>query len=91
MPKGPIDEDAGKGAVESDSPEQTTNVSRTGENGHRTEDPLVKSSDSDYPEPGQNEEHTGEPQNHNQLHDDSGCSSKGTSQHQNPGHSQKQN
>jgi hypothetical protein len=73
MTKNTIDEDAGKGAVESDSPGQTTNVSRTGESGHRTEDPLVKSSDSDYPETGQNEEHSGEPHNHNQLQDDSGC------------------
>ena len=47
-----------------------------GQSGHRTEDPLVKSSDSDFPEPGQNEEHTGEPENHNQLKDDSGCSPK---------------
>jgi hypothetical protein len=28
---------------------------------HRTEDPLVKDNDSDFPEPGNNEEHTGEP------------------------------
>ena len=64
------DEDAGKGAVEQDRPGQETNVSRTGEIGHRHQDALVKSSDSDFPEPGQNEEHTGEPQARNQLNRD---------------------
>jgi hypothetical protein len=61
------DEDAGKGAVEQDSPDQQTNVSMAGQTGHRDQDPLLKSSDSDFPEPGQNEEHTGEPEGSNQL------------------------
>jgi hypothetical protein len=56
------DEDIGKGAVEQNEPGQATNISRTGEMGHRNQDALIKSSDSDFPEPGQNEEHTGEPQ-----------------------------
>lgn len=55
------DEDAGKGAVEQDSPVEETNVSTTGQIGHRNRDPLTGSSDTDYPEPGENEEHTGEP------------------------------
>jgi hypothetical protein len=55
------DEDAGKGAVEQDRPGQETNVSMTGQQGHRDQDPLLKSSNSDFPEPGENEEHTGEP------------------------------
>lgn len=69
------DEDAGKGAVEQDSPEQDTNVSFAGQSGHRDQDPLLKSSDTDFPEPGQNEEHTGEPEGKNQLTDDTklGC------------------
>lgn len=70
------DEDAGKGAVESDSPEQSSNVSFAGQSGHRDQDPLVKSNDSDFPEPGQNPEHSGEPQGKNQLSEDSGCSPK---------------
>ena len=53
------DEDSGKGAVEQDQPGQETNVSRTGEIGHRNQDALLKSSDSDFPEPGQNEETLG--------------------------------
>jgi len=64
------DEDSGKGAVEQDRRGQATNVSRTGEIGHRDQDALLKSSDSDFPEPGQNEEHTGEPEARNQLNRD---------------------
>jgi len=56
------DEDCGKGAVESDSPSAPGNSSMSGQLGHRTEDPLVKSSDSDFPEPGENPEHSGEPE-----------------------------
>ena len=70
------DEDAAKGAVEQDRPDQPTNTSMAGQTGHRDQNPLLKSSDSDYPEPGQNEEHTGEPQGHDQLADDSGCNSQ---------------
>ncbi len=55
------DEDASKGAVEQDTPGEETNVSTTGQIGHRNQDSLVESSDSDFPEPGENEEHTGEP------------------------------
>lgn len=64
------DEDAGKGAVEQDRPQQKTNVSQRGQQGHRDQDPLVKSSNSDYPERGQNEEHTGEPHTRNELDGD---------------------
>ena len=64
------DEDSGKGAVEQDRPGQATNVSRTGEIGHRDQDALLKSSDSDFPEAGQNPEHTGEPRGRNQLNRD---------------------
>jgi hypothetical protein len=64
------DQDSGKGAVEQDWPGQETNVSRTGEMGHRDQDALLKSSDSDFPEPGQNEEHTGEPEARSQLNHD---------------------
>jgi hypothetical protein len=85
------DEDAGKGAVEQDRPDEPTNTSLSGQLGHRDRDPLVKSSDSDFPEPGQNEEHTGEPEKHNELQDDSGCNPESRSSNQDPGHRQKQN
>ena len=64
------DEDAGKGAVEQDRPEQKTNTSMNGQIGHRDQDPLLKSSNSDYPERGQNEEHTGEPHGRDELDQD---------------------
>jgi hypothetical protein len=64
------DEDAGKGAVEQDRPDQQGNVSLAGQIGHRNQDPLLKANDSDYPEPGQNPEHSGEPQARNQLNRD---------------------
>ena len=56
------DPDAQKGAVEQDAPEQGTNTSMAGQLPHRNQNPLVKSSDSDYPEPGENPEHSGEPE-----------------------------
>lgn len=54
------DQDCGKGAVEQDSRTQPTNTSLAGQLGHRDQDPLIKSSDTDFPEPGNNEEHSGE-------------------------------
>jgi len=77
MTRNTRDEDDSKGALEQDSRNQKTNTSMAGQNPHRNQDPLLKSHDSDFPEPGQNEEHTGEPANHNQLGDDSGCNPEG--------------
>jgi len=54
------DQDRGKGAVEQDQPGQTGNTSMQGQLGHRDQDPLLKSSDSDGPEPGAGPEHSGE-------------------------------
>jgi len=54
------DQDRGKGAVEQDRPSQTGNTSMDGQIGHRDQDPLLKSSDSDLPEPGLSPEHSGE-------------------------------
>lgn len=76
MSKDPRDEDAGKGAVEQDRPGQTTNVAFSSQLPHRDQNPLLKNNDSDFPEPGQNEEHTGEPSAHNSLQDDAGCEPK---------------
>ena len=59
------DQDRGKGAVEQDGPQQPGNTSLHGQLGHRDQDPLLKSSDTDFPEPGENPEHTGEPNNGN--------------------------
>ncbi|HEY6184521.1 MAG TPA: hypothetical protein VIW67_19915 [Terriglobales bacterium] len=54
------DQDFGKGAVEQESRDQSTNTSLGGQLGHRDQDPLIKSNDSDFPEPGNSEEHSGE-------------------------------
>jgi hypothetical protein len=54
------DQDRGKGAVEQDKPWETGNTSLQGQLGHRDQDPVLKSSDTDFPEPGGNPEHTGE-------------------------------
>lgn len=54
------DQDRGKGAVEQDRPKQEGNTSMQGQIGHRDQDPLLKSSDSDFPEPGAGPEHSGE-------------------------------
>lgn len=57
------DEDAALGAVENDpsatsaSPNQT---SMAGQLGHRDEDEMLKSADTDFPEPDATEEHSGE-------------------------------
>ncbi len=56
------DQDCSKGAVEQDRPNDPTNVSMQGQLGHRDQDTMLKSADSDFPEPGNNEEHSGEPE-----------------------------
>lgn len=59
------DEAIHKGAVEDSSPEATRKPpagqnSLAGQLGHRDQDDLIKENDSDFPEPGAREEHTGE-------------------------------
>lgn len=54
------DQDRSKGAVEQDEKDQAGNTSLSGQIGHRDQDPLLKSSDSDFPEPGGSPEHSGE-------------------------------
>jgi hypothetical protein len=56
------DQDRLKGALEQDDQEQKTNTSMRGQLGHRDQDPLIKQFDTDFPEPGENPEHSGEPQ-----------------------------
>ncbi len=55
------DQDCSKGAVENDeSGPHSTEMQ--GQLGHRDQDPMLKSADTDFPEPGGNPEHTGEPE-----------------------------
>lgn len=51
------DSDFKKGAVEGEGVDQN---SLGGQLGHRDEDEMLKDSDSDFPEPGSNAEHSGE-------------------------------
>ena len=59
------DQDCGKGAVEQSEPGESGNTSLAGQLGHRGQPALVKQSDTDFPEPGENPEHTGEKQGMN--------------------------
>jgi hypothetical protein len=77
------DSDLLKGAVEPDAPRQKGNSSLQGQLGHRTEDDMIKSSDSDFPEPGGNPEHSGEPEEKK--------SPEGVTQDQDRGHRQERN
>lgn len=59
------DGDEHKGAVEDDSPhlrgdQPAQQNSMTGQLGHRNQDEMTDGSDSDYPEPGESPEHSGQ-------------------------------
>ena len=54
------DNDAGKGGMEPDSRKQAGNNSMAGQLAHRDEASLATGTDSDFPEPGENPEHSGE-------------------------------
>jgi len=56
----PHDNDLSKGAMEPEDRSQFGNSSMSGQLGHRTKNRLIKDSDSDFPEPGSNPEHSGE-------------------------------
>ena len=54
------DSDEHKGVVEEESPRATTShPSINGQLGHRTSNAEIKDHDSDFPEPGAREEHSG--------------------------------
>ena len=56
------DQDRSKGAVEQDGTGPSDNTSMQGQLGHRDQDPMLKDADTDFPEPGQSPEHSGEPE-----------------------------
>lgn len=56
------DQDKSKGASEDDNSKRPGNAAMQGQLGHRDPDPILKDADSDFPEPGANPEHTGEPE-----------------------------
>ncbi len=64
------DNDLRKGAMEDEPYGQRPQTSMSGQLGHRDQDPLLKSSDSDFPEPGENAEHMGQYKERNQKDQD---------------------
>lgn len=56
------DQDRSKGAAETEEHSHDGNAGLAGQLGHRDQDPRLKNSDTDFPEPGGSPEHSGEPQ-----------------------------
>jgi hypothetical protein len=54
------DPDRAKGATESEAHHNDGNAALENQLGHRDQDPILKDADSDFPEPGESPEHTGE-------------------------------
>jgi len=54
------DPDRAKGATEGEKRDHDANAGLAGQLGHRDQDPLIKGADTDFPEPGESPEHTGE-------------------------------
>jgi hypothetical protein len=61
MPQSHFDPDAIKGATETENHETPGNIGLQEQLGHRDQDPMLKDADTDFPEPGLNPEHSGEP------------------------------
>ena len=57
-----VDQDAAKGANDAEEHKRDGNLGLQGQLGHRDQDPLIKGADTDFPEPGENPEHSGEPE-----------------------------
>jgi hypothetical protein len=62
MKRNSHDADEGKGAVEQDKPGQPSDNSMQDQLPHRPENDMISGNDSDFPEPGENPEHSGEPE-----------------------------
>jgi len=55
-----LDNDFRKGAFEEDNPHDKPQTSLAGQLPHRGADPLTQGLDTDFPEPGENPEHSGQ-------------------------------
>jgi hypothetical protein len=55
-----VDQDVAKGAMETEDHKGDGNIGLQEQLGHRDQDPILKGADSDFPEPGENPEHSGE-------------------------------
>jgi len=78
------DNDFRKGAFEEDNPFDKPQTSMRGQLPHRDQDPMLKGADTDFPEPGENPEHSGEDS-------EPEPNPEGLTPNQAPGHRQKQN
>ncbi len=92
MPAGDVDRQ--KGAVEGNDPHDATNSSMAGQLSHRDQE--IKPLDSDFPEPGQSPEHSGEDANLLAREDDyqeesSEANGEGARPEMDPGRRQKRN
>jgi hypothetical protein len=56
------DPDRAKGATEPEEHHHDGNIGLSDQLGHRDQDPRIKGNDSDFPEPGESPEHSGEPE-----------------------------
>jgi hypothetical protein len=52
------DQDTAKGAMETEKHDVPGNIGLQQQLGHRDQDPMIKDADTDFPEPGENPEHT---------------------------------
>ena len=59
MAQSNVDQDSAKGAMETDNHETPGNIGLQEQLGHRDQDPMLKDADTDFPEPGENPEHSG--------------------------------
>jgi hypothetical protein len=62
MPHSQPDQDIMKGAQETEDHKVPGNIGLQAQLGHRDQDPMLKDADTDFPEPGENPEHSGEPE-----------------------------
>ena len=88
------DTDLRKGAIEEEDPKKKGQTSLNGQLGHRDQDAMLKDNDTDFPEPGENEEHTGlasEGINARRRQNPRPRNPEGASQDQDPGQRQKEN
>src|SRR3954468_6364757 len=64
------DNDLKKGAIAEANPKDKPMTSRGGQLGHRDQAPLLKSNDTDFPEPGESPEHQGQIKERNRKDQD---------------------
>jgi hypothetical protein len=62
MTENKVDQDTAKGATETEDHKIPGNIGLQLQLGHRDQDPMIKGADTDFPEPGENPEHSGGPE-----------------------------